>query len=228
MWKFIAICLIVLVFLIAVGHTQVPIINPVKPKVGMSLAIGSKSGFGSEIACNFTNLASGLPFDLRVGIGYAHVTPGDPIAARRIFINDATNGVPEANGRNWDYKLDVIVPMNGFLLGKTSFYGGPRYSRFTANFRYVGGNEDFDVRSNQWGVGGGLESAFAITPRFDLMVTTGVDYLPSAELKGHDTSYNPNRETGKERDDYTFADADEAINQPKLEMKLLLGLKYNF
>ena len=132
MWKFIAICLIVLVFLIAVSNAQVPINNPVKPKVGLSLAFGSKDGFGSEIACHFSNLA------------------------------------------------------------------------------------------------GGLESAFAISPKFDLMVNAGVDYLPAAELKGHDTSYSPDGETGNERDDYTYDDADKAINQPEFEMRLLIGLKYNF
>ncbi len=228
MWKFIAICLIVLVFLVAASNAQIPVNNTVKPKVGMSVAFGSKDGFGSELACNVSNLASGFPFDLRFGIGYAYVQAGDPAAARRVFINDATNGVPEKNGRKWDYKLDLVYPMKGFLLGNTSLYGGPRYSRFTANFSYVGGNEDFDVRSNQWGLGGGLESAFAITPKFDLMVTTGVDYLPSAELKGHDTSYSPDGETGKERDDYTFTDADDAIDQPEVELRLLIGLKYNF
>jgi len=228
MWKFIAICLVVLVFLVAVSNAQIPINNPVKPKVGMSLTFGSKDGFGSEIACHFTNLASAFPFNLRMGIGYAYVKPGDPVAARRIFINDATNGVPEKYGRKWDYKLDVIYPLKSFLLGNTSLYVGPRYSRFTANFKYVGGNEDFDVRSNQWGLGGGLESSFAISPKFDLLVTAGADYLPAAEIKGHDTAYSPDGETGNERNDYTFEDADEAIDQPDLEMQLLIGLKYNF
>ena len=71
MWKFIAICLIVLVFLIAVSNAQVPINNPVKPKVGLSLAFGSKDGFGSEIVLGRTIInLSVLPFLLSKPQGF--------------------------------------------------------------------------------------------------------------------------------------------------------------
>jgi hypothetical protein len=35
---------------------------------------------------------------------------------------------------------------------------GPRYSTFNGNFKYVGGNEDFDIKSKQWGVEGDIEN----------------------------------------------------------------------
>jgi hypothetical protein len=40
---------------------------------------------------------------------------------------------------------------------------GPRYSSFTANFKYVIGNEDFDVTSKQFGIGLGAETQFKIS-----------------------------------------------------------------
>ncbi len=200
---------------------------PEGPRVAMGLAMGSSGGFEGAFDLLFSALAPGLPLDLRLGAGYASVNSGDPVAARRVFINDATNGVPQRSGRKWDYNLDLILPLSGFLSSGTYLYAGPRYTRFVANFKYVGGNEDFDVRSNQWGIGAGLGSQFSISPKFALVVSTGVDYLAEAELRGHDTSYSPDGQTGNERDDYTFADADEAIDQPNVELRLMLGLRYS-
>ena len=226
--RMIILALLLPTVLVSTGHADSNFrIPPSGPNVSMGLTMGSNGGFEAAFDWLFSDLAPGLPLDLRVGVGYASVNPGDPVAARHIFINDATNGVPQRSGRKWDYSLDVVLPLKGFLSSGTYIYAGPRYSRFTANFKYVGGNEDFDVRSNQWGFGVGLGSQFVISPRFALVIASGVDYLSMAELDGHDTSYSPNGETGNERDDYTFADADEAIDQPKVELRLMLGLRYN-
>ena len=98
-----------------------------------------------------------LPLTARLGIGYHTLDPGKPAEARRIFINNATNGVPEKHGRVWTHRLDLAYPLIGGSPPPLSVYGGPRYARFTANFKYVGGNEDFDVRARQWGWGLGLD-----------------------------------------------------------------------
>ncbi len=45
-------------------------------------------------------------------------------------------------------------------------------------------------------------------------------------LQGHDTAYDPNSTTGLERNDYTYEDADNAINQPKLELRFMIGVAY--
>ena len=106
--------------------------------------------------------------------------------------------------------------------------GGPRYSRFKANFKYIGGNEDFDVKSNAWGFGVGLETYFPMSRSFDLMLSGSLTHFPKATLTGHDTSYSPDGDDINPREDYTYETADEAINQPKNEISLMLGVAYTF
>ena len=106
--------------------------------------------------------------------------------------------------------------------------GGVRYSRFRGNFKYVGGNEDFDVKSSHWGIGASLQSHFAMGGRFDLVLDGGLDYFFSSRLSGHDTSYDPDGTAVNPREDYTYTDADAAIGQPKLRPVLMLGGSYRF
>ena len=74
----------------------------------------------------------------------------------------------------------------------------------------------------------GLKNYFKIRTRFDLSVTTGLDYFGDKELKGHDTSYSPDGTSVNGRQNYTYKDADKAINQPKIELILMLGFHYHF
>ena len=154
--------------------------------------------------------------------------PGSPEDARRIFINDATNSTPEEKGRIWDLQLDFLYRINWFSWQRTYILLGPRLAHFTGNFKFVGGNEDFDVRSKQWGWGIGFEKYYGISDKMDLVFTTGVDYFSKSILNGHDTSYSPNGETVNGRNDYTFKDADKAINQPEFVPKFMLGMSYHF
>ena len=105
---------------------------------------------------------------------------------------------------------------------------GFRHSSYTANFAYIGGNEDFDVTSSNWGVGAGLVSDFAVSRRMDLMVNLGLDYYFSSTLTGHDTQYNPDGTAVNPREDYDYGDADSAVGQPKFRARLATGLQYHF
>lgn len=221
--------LIFILIFSAVGHTEENVEQiPNNPKLSAGLILGSNGGFGAELYGTVSNLAQGMPMNFRFGVGYTKMEPGISADARRIFINDATNGVPEESGHKYDFKFDMLYPIHLFSLEQAYIYGGPRYSMFKANFKYIGGNEDFDVRSNQWGIGLGLESYFPVSPKMNLVLNTGFDYLKSSLLQGHDTSYDPSGITGNERNDYTYEDADAAINQPKFEIKAMLGLIYSF
>ncbi len=197
-----------------------------KPKFNIGLSLGTNGGFSGEINGMITNLTQEMPINIRFAVGYTSLEPGVPEEARQIFINDATNGVPVENGRIYSYKFDFMIPFNLFALEKSYLYIGPRYKRFTANFNFVGGNEDFDIRSNQWGLGTGLETYFSVSQKFKMVLTSGVNYMKENRLQGHDTAYDPNGTTGLERNDYTYEDADNAINQPKLELKLMIGFTY--
>ena len=198
-----------------------------KPKLDIGLNLGTNGGFGAEISGMVSNLTQNTPINLRFVVGYSSLDPGIGDEARQVFINDATNGTLSENGHLYDLKFDVVVPFKIFSLEQSFLYAGPRYTKFTANFIYVGGNEDFYIRSKQWGFGTGLESYFPINPKFNLVITSGVDYMKKSILEGHDTSYSPSGDTGNERNDYTFEDADNAINQPKFELKLMIGFTYS-
>ncbi len=161
------------------------------------------------------------------------MNPGSAPDARRIFINNATNGVPEKKGTSFDFRADYMMPYKLLNFKDSYVVFGPRYSSFKANFNYVGGNENFDVTSKQWGIGLGLESYFKMTSDLDLSLTTGLDYFFNSTLKGHDTNYSPNNDNINPRNDnqnndtpFTFKDANKAIKQPQLMPRIMVGVLY--
>jgi len=201
---------------------------PAGPNLSGGLEIGYYGGTGFQVFGMVSNFAEGFPMNLRLALGYTGVEPGVSAEARQVFINDATNGIPEEKGRQTDFRMDFLYPIKVLNLQRAFVFGGPRHVRFVGNFKYVGGNEDFDVKSNQWGVGGGVESYFAMSPRVDLVLHLGVDYYAESTLTGHDTSYSPDGDNANGRDGYSYEDADNAIDQPKLEPRLMFGFAYNF
>jgi hypothetical protein len=166
--------------------------------------------------------AKDFPLQARLRLGRTGVEPGDPGDARRIFINDATNGTPKEKGHTWDFGLDGLYPMGD----RTNFFGGIRYSRFKANFKYVGGNEDFDVTSSHWGLAGGVEASYPMGRKTSLIVSAGGEIFLSSRLTGHDTSYSPDGDHVNPRNDYDYTDADEAVGQPNWRPMILVGVNY--
>jgi hypothetical protein len=189
------------------------------------LTVGYRSGIGIKAIGMVSGFTPSFPVTARFGIGYTAVDAGEPLAARSVFINDATNGVPQESGHAWSLELDVLYPVRVLSLSRSQLYGGIRHARFNGNFEFIGGNEDFDVTSNNWGVGAGLESYLAMSRRVDLLVSAGVDYFFSSRLSGHDTSYSPDETNVNPRNDYTYSDADAAVGQPKLEPLLMFGFR---
>ena len=181
---------------------------------------------GIQVHGTGSELARGFPLAIRFGVGYSFLDPGDPAAARRIFINNAANGVPETHRHSWDLRLDFLYRTTMWRTVDSYIFSGPRYARFLANFRYVGGNEDFVVVSHPWGWGAGMENRFPVGQSLIFVLTGGLDHYPATTLTGHDTSYRPNNDNVNPREDYTYADADRAIGQPKLEFRLMLGFDF--
>jgi hypothetical protein len=184
---------------------------------------GFQNGPSVQVILQASDFAQGLPVQARLRLGRTGVEPGNPGEARRIFINDATNGTPREAGETLDLGLDAILPFGP----RTGLVGGVRYSRFKANFKYVGGNEDFDVTSRHWGLAGGLEANYPIGRGMTLLVSGGGEYFFQSRLAGHDTSYSPDGDHVNPRKDYTFADADEAVGQPEWRPFLLLGVSFH-
>jgi len=210
------------VFLILVFVQPVLALNK-----SIGAALGYNSGPGLLIESQLSHIARDFPFRIRLGLGYTRTTdPGNALDARHIFINDNSNGSPEKVGWMWDFRGDLLYPVKWFGFKQAFAYGGVRYNRFTGNFNFINGNEDFDVSTNQWGLGAGLLNAYAISKSLDLVLDGGLDYYLPSVLYAHGTSYSPDGEHVEARNDYEYKDADQAINQPKLNFRLTIGLGY--
>ena len=198
-------------------------------KFSTALTAGYNGGPSLYVNAELSNFAYKFPFKLRIGAGYTMFdNPGKALDARHVFINNNSNGSPAKKGWLYDFRLDLLYQVGLLDLPNAYVYGGPRYAMFTGNFNFIDGNEDFDVVSNNWGLGLGIVNYFRINNSFDLLIDAGTDYFISSVFYGHDTSYSPDNENVNPREDYTYDDADEAINQPKLNFRLMMGLNYHF
>jgi hypothetical protein len=218
---------------LAVSFGQESVKGPAKFSVGV--LTGYNMGYGIQTNFTLHRSASELPFDLRAGMGYTWLNPGNALDARRIFINNNTNGTPEKSGRSIDYRLDFLLPKSIFGIQNSYLVFGPRGSSFKGNFAYIGGNEEFDVVSRQWGLGGGLQSNFTMARNLNLLVAVGLDYYFPGTLHGHDTSYSPDNDNVNPRNDnqnndepFTYKDADKAISQPRWMPYAMIGVSYGF
>ncbi len=220
----------ILFFTSIVGNVYSQSLNSfnVGPRIYAGFETGYYGGFGGQLNFTISNFAKSFPLSTRFAIGYTSTDPGNPAEARKIFINNATNGIPEKSGWIWDFRMDMLYNIKLFSMQKSFLFAGVRYSMFTANFKFIGGNEFFDITSDQWGLGGGLESYFAIASNLDLVLTAGADYYFSGTISGHDTAYNPDGVDINPREDYTYDDADKSVNQPKILPRFMIGFNYGF
>jgi len=198
------------------------------------ISTGFHRGFGIRANVTAFNFAAEFPFELRFGAGYTILNPGNAEDARRIFINNATNGVPEKKGSSFDLRLDFKKSKSIFGIDHSYLVFGPRFSTFKGDFKYIGGNEDFEVRSKQFGIGGGIENHFKIAQNLTLFIDYGFDFYFPSTLTGHDTSYSPdndnvNPENDNENNEFPFnyRDANKAIYQPMLMPYFMIGVNVN-
>lgn len=192
------------------------------------LHVGTSGGLGFQASGTLVNFTRDVPLSARFTFGYHVSSAGDPYAARRVFINNNTNGTPEDSAHQWQFRFDLMFPV--FKIGPQQIvlFGGPRHARYTANFNYVGGNENFDVIARPWGGGLGVETQFVISDRTSFQLQFGVDYYQKTKLSGHDTAYDPDGNHVNPREDYDYASADDAIDQPKVEILAMMGLMIGF
>lgn len=184
--------------------------------------LGYQRGFAFQLFGVARDFAQGLPLQARMRVGRTGVEPGSAADSRRVFINNATNGTPKESGHTWDFGLDGLYPLGP----STNFFGGLRYSRFKANFKYVGGNEDFDITSSHWGLAMGVEASYPMGRKASLILSGGGEYFFAGRLTGHDTSYSPDGDNVNPRENYTYSDADEAVGQPTWRPIALVGVNY--
>ncbi len=192
------------------------------------LNAGYTGGLGFQASGTFMNFTRDLPLSARFTLGYVNAPAGDPYAARQVFINDNTNGDPEKSATTWQFRFDLMFP--AFKMGPQTLYlfAGPRHARYTVDYSFIGGNEFFDIQSNPWGAGFGLESWFVVGETMDFVMQAGLDWYADATIEGHDTAYLPGGDHVNPRDGYDYSSADDAIDQPALEILGMMGLRFRF
>jgi hypothetical protein len=200
-------------------------------KYSVGLFSGYSRGLGFHGNISLHDFMAGFPFKMRLGIGYSHLNPGNALDARRIFVNNNTNGTPEKTGKSFDIRLDLMVNETIFNINNSFLVFGPRFSTFLGDYKFVGGNEDFEVKSRQWGAGAGIEHHFRMYKNIDFVMSYGLDFYFPSTLSGHDTSYSPDNDNVNVRTDnqngdlpFSYRDADRAIAQPRFMPRLMLGI----
>jgi len=197
------------------------------PKYFLDIQTGYTNNFAISVSGTIADFTYDVPLAIKFGMSYNFRDAGDPWAARKIFINDNTDGDPQKSAHSFDFRMDFAYPLNIFPVRKTYLYAGPRLSFYTATFEFVGGNEFFDIQSTQFGLGTGLETHLGISQNLSFVISGAFDYFFDSELGGHDTFYNPDGTEISGRLDYTYEDADEAISQPNYEVRLMVGLCFS-
>lgn len=210
-------CILVLLFLANVTFLSAT-------ELDGGIDVGYNMGPGFYLSGTASRFTRDVPISVRLGLGYSRLNPGNAAAAREMFINDATDGTPEKSGGITSVRCDVLIPIKVLGLPNAQWSLGPRYAHFVGHFRYVGGNEEFDVTSTSWGVGLGLETAAAISRNTFLKLEVAGDYFAASPLSGHDTIYSPDGDHVNSRKNFGYNDADKAIKQPKLGLRAMIGV----
>jgi hypothetical protein len=194
-------------------------------ETSLGLGVGATAGFGVQADVTFHDFTRSAPLSLRVSGAYSGRDAGKAWDARRVFINDNTNGTPEQSASTWQLRLDLMLPV--FQLGRipVQLGVGGRKAFFKGTFDFVGGNEKFDVTGSPWGAGAFLEATLEVSDRVDFTLQLGLDHFFKSRLEGHDTAYEPDGDDVNPRNDYTWDDAVDAVNQPRTEPFGLVGLR---
>jgi hypothetical protein len=175
-----------------------------------------------------------VPVGAEIGLGYSWTGAGDGIMARRVFINDNTGGNNDAqsSGGVLDFGLNATYPLIQSY-GPVKFYvfGGPRYSHYDIRWDYVGGNEDFDIVANSWGLGGGLRGIMPLGKGFNAVMQLGLDYYFPTSIYGHDATYYPNDSNVNARQktagvNYTYDDAVNSTTVPHIRPRVMVGIQF--
>lgn len=192
--------------------------------------IGLNTGYWNGLGVNFDisllQLTEEIPLGIGLGFGYyQQPNPGDATSARKIFINDNTGGTIEKHGENYISYLNLSYELKNTDSMEIHLFVGPRFNHYRAYYAFIGNNEAFYVNSDVWGVGLGLKLHIYLSSKVFMSITGGGEYYPQAKLYGHGTYYyTPDGIDENPRQDYTYTDADEAVNQPAFTAMLMLGV----
>jgi len=195
----------------------------------LGLGVGATAGLGVQADVTFSQFTRNSPLSLRFSTAYSTRDAGSALDTRRVFINDNTNGTPTESADTWQLRLDLLIPVAKLGQSPVNLGAGVRKTWFTATFDFVGGNEKYDIVSDPWGVGVYLDTSLEMSDRWSFLIQVGVDYFFKSRIEGHDTAYEPDGDDVNPRNDYTWDDANDSVNQPyEFEPFGLIGLRLGF
>jgi hypothetical protein len=189
---------------------------------------GYQGDVSGALSFQIPYFSQALPLGLAFSANLAYQwDSGDATAARQIFINDATGGTIEKYGNTASFELDL-----SWILGESntleySFFAGPRLSLYEGHYAFIGDNEDFTVTHNTFGIGAGLKGDVPIGSDFVLSLKAGVDFFFPSTFEAHGQFiYTPDGVDDNPRNDFTYEDADRAVNQPNWVPRFQIGVLY--
>jgi hypothetical protein len=207
------------------------IIFLIRPIKAGELATGALVGYngGPGILLNtMITPSDDLPITFRLGAGYTFINPGDAVTARNVFVHDSTDSTASKHGSVQDFRFDFLYRANWFLLDKMFIYAGPRYQHYSGLFDFPNSQESFNVKGVQWGIGIGFEAYFKVSEKMELVIRNGFDHYFPNTLSSLDTVYSPNGDDINPKGRYSYNDANEAITQPRLEIRWMIGFHFMF
>ncbi|MBB6481209.1 hypothetical protein [Spirochaeta isovalerica] len=193
------------------------------------LAVGYYNDLGVTLGLRLDDSESDFPLFIQVRSGASYqFEPGNAEEARKIFINDNQGGNIQEYGLSLMVALDAgwKIPVKDNLTAELTVSG--LINHYQAHFAFIGNNEAFSVKSTGWGVGlgGGLRMGFSRS-RTSISVKAGLEFFPKTRIDAHGTFYyNPDGLDDSPRQDYTYDDADSAINQPFFRPYVQVGFLF--
>src|SRR6266404_2615965 len=143
------------------------------------LMAGFYNGPSVSGTIGFKDIFEKVPVGLELGLGYSWTPTGDATLACQVFINQNQNNNTETinSGGVLDIGLNATYPLiQTYGPVKFSLFAGPRMARWAVRHEYVNGNEDFDVVSWVWGLGGGVRGSLPLGKSFTAIMQVGLDY----------------------------------------------------
>lgn len=181
------------------------------------IGVGYYGDAGISIALRMEEESRDFPFFIQARGGFIYqIDPGNATEARQIFINDNAGGNVEKHGESYLVGMDIGYKWKTFDAFFLEFTLSGLWNYYAAHYSFIGNNESFTVTTSPFGLG--LSAALRMplsNSSNSLLLKGGGEYFPKAQLDAHGTYYyTPDAQDERPRNDYTYEDADAAVNQP--------------
>lgn len=193
------------------------------------IAIGYGQDLEFSMAIRVEDSSMDYPLFIQGRGGYIfQMDPGNAEDARKIFINDNQGGSIQEYGESIFLAMDLGYKLTNRENISLEITLSGLWNHYRAHFAYIGNNEAFTVKTSPLGIGAGINLRLPFSGTgSSLILKGGAEYYPKTKIDAHGTYYyNPDSQDDNARNNYTYQDADEAINQPETRFFVQIGILY--